>query len=114
MSRKHLHLLETILQNPMACNLHWRDVEAMILHLGGIISPSHGARFKVVLNGHEFFLHHPAHGNEVQRLDIKHLRHELIAAGITLAEEPGLATSDGAAGSAPRDEHGASGHALVD
>jgi hypothetical protein len=82
MSRKHQHLLHTILHDPMACNLHWRDVEALLLHLGASIAPSHGARFKVMLNEYEFFIHYPGHHNEVLRMDVKHLRENLLHAGI--------------------------------
>ncbi|MCL2021929.1 MAG: type II toxin-antitoxin system HicA family toxin [Betaproteobacteria bacterium] len=86
MSRKHRNLLDTILNNPPTCNLHWRDVEALLIHLGAVIEPNHGARFKVTLNGHEFFFRHPSHSSELQRLDVKHLRGELLAAGIDRAE----------------------------
>ncbi|MDR1849201.1 MAG: type II toxin-antitoxin system HicA family toxin [Zoogloeaceae bacterium] len=86
MSRKHRTLLDTILHNPVACNLHWRDVEALLLYLGATIEPSHGARFKATLNGREFFFHHPGHSNEMSRMEIKRLRGELIGAGIDRAE----------------------------
>jgi len=70
----------------MACNLHWRDVEALLLYLGATVEPSHGARVKVVLNGHEFFFRHPGHCNEMSRIEVKRLREELIGAGVDRAE----------------------------
>ena len=53
--------------------------------------PSHGARFRIVLNKHEFFVHHPHHGNEFAKPEVKHLRECLAAAGVTLSRyEEGL------------------------
>jgi hypothetical protein len=105
MSRKHRNILETILRNPVACNLHWRDAEAMLLHLGATVEPNHGARFKVVLNGHEFFFHHPGHSSELRRMDVKYLRGELIRAGMDRAETPDTRRHGGEGG-----EEGAGGH----
>ena len=49
----------------------------------------HGARFRVVLNRHEFFLHHPHNSNECSKQEIKHLRECLAQAGVTLAAYEG-------------------------
>ncbi len=85
MSHKHLHTLEQVFRDPISSNLHWREVESLLDNLGAQVEPNHGARFKVVLNGHEFFVHHPHHGNELQRQDVKHLRECLAAAGVSLS-----------------------------
>ena len=34
MSHKHLHLLRTIFQDPVSGNIHWREVESLLHHLG--------------------------------------------------------------------------------
>ena len=44
-----------------------------------------GARFRVVLNRHEFTVHHPHHGNELGKPEIKYLREHLAAADATLS-----------------------------
>ena len=85
MSHKHLHTLESIFHDPLPHNLQWREVESLLNHLGARIDPGHVARFKVWLNGHEFTLHHPHHGNELARQDVKHLREYLTAAGVSLS-----------------------------
>jgi hypothetical protein len=61
----------------------WREVESLLKHVGADIEPSHGARFRVLLNKHEFFLHHPHHSNEFGKQEIKHLRECLAGAGVT-------------------------------
>lgn len=83
MSHKHLHTLETIFHEPISSNLQWREVESLLNHLGATIEPSHGARFRILLNKHEFTLHHPHHSNELTRQDVKFLRECLANAGAT-------------------------------
>lgn len=83
MSHKHENLLRTIFQDPISGNIHWREVESLLNHLGAVIEPAHGARFRVVLNGHEGFLHHPHHSNVLGRQDVKYLREFLARARVT-------------------------------
>lgn len=79
----HLSVLKAIFQEPVSANIHWREIESLLHRLGAKIEPSHGARFRVVLNQIEFILHHPHHGNEFSKHDIKQLREHLINAGVS-------------------------------
>ena len=54
----HLNLLRTIFQDPVSGNIHWREIESLLHHLGATVEPSHGARFRVVLNNVETALTH--------------------------------------------------------
>lgn len=85
MSHKHAHLLASIFSDPPPANLHWREIESLLHHLGATVDPAHGARFRVQLNGREAFLHHPHNSNTCSRQDIKAVRELLLAAGVTLA-----------------------------
>lgn len=85
MSHKHRNVLQSIFHDPLPGNVQWREVESLLRHLGAEIEPSHGARFRVILNRHEFFVHHPHHGNEFGKPEIKYLRENLAAAGVTLS-----------------------------
>jgi hypothetical protein len=80
---RHLNLLLAIFQEPTSANIHWREVESLLHHLGGTIEPSHGARFRVVLNEVETILHHPHHGSECSKQTIKQLRESLAQAGVS-------------------------------
>ncbi len=80
---RHITLLRAIFQEPVSANMHWREVESLRHHLGAVIEPTHGARFRVVLNQVEFILHHPHHGSECTKQDIKQLREHLAQAGIS-------------------------------
>jgi hypothetical protein len=82
-SHKHLNLLRAIFQDPLPGNVHWREVESLLHHLGATVESAHGARFRVVLNRVEGFLHHPHHSNVCDKQDIRHLREFLAHAGVT-------------------------------
>jgi hypothetical protein len=83
MSHKHATLLRTIFHDPVSGNIHWREVESLLNHLGATVEPAHGARFRIVLNGKEIFLHHPHNSSTCNKQDIKLLREYLAHAGVT-------------------------------
>ncbi|MCX8087641.1 MAG: type II toxin-antitoxin system HicA family toxin [Rhodocyclaceae bacterium] len=85
MSHKHAHLLAAIFSDPPSGNIHWREVESLLHHLGAAIETGHGARFRIVLNGFEFYLHHPHNSSTCSKQDIKQLREHLARAGVTLS-----------------------------
>jgi hypothetical protein len=83
MSHKHTSLLRAIFHDPVSGNTHWREIESLLHHLGASVTPAHGARFHVTLNGFEDFLHHPHQSNVCDKYMIKHLREFLSRAGVT-------------------------------
>ena len=85
MSHKHRNVLQAIYHEPVSANIQWREVESLLHHLGAEIEPSHCARFRIVLNRREFFVHHPHHSNEFSKPEVKHLRECLASAGVTLS-----------------------------
>ena len=82
MSHKHQVLLRTIFEDPLPTNLHWRELESLLSHLGATIEPSHGARFKVTINQATDFLHHPHHNSDCSRDLVKQVRSLLAHAGV--------------------------------
>ena len=85
MSHKHANLMRSIFQDPLPANIHWREIESLLTHLGAEIEPSHGARFKITLNKVEAFLHHPHNSSTCSKADIKAIREMLAHAGVTLS-----------------------------
>jgi hypothetical protein len=83
MSHKHDNLLDAIFKDPVSGNIHWREIESLLHHLGASIVPAHGARFRVTYNEHECFLHHPHQGNVCDKSLIKYLREFLLRAGLS-------------------------------
>lgn len=85
MSHKHASQLRSIFHDPISANIHWREVESLLTHLGASIESAHGARFHVKLNRAEAFLHHPHHSNVCDRNLIKQLREFLAHAGVSVS-----------------------------
>jgi hypothetical protein len=80
MSHKHETLLRTIFHEPVSANIHWREVESLLHHLGASVEPLQGARIKVKLNGVEGILHHPHHSNTLSKDGVRQLRDYLSGA----------------------------------
>jgi hypothetical protein len=83
MSHKHENLLRSIFEGPVSGNVHWREVESMLVHLGAKVEPHHGASFRVVLNEVEGFIHHPHNSNTCTKQDLRHVRDYLVSAGVS-------------------------------
>ena len=50
MSHKHQSLLHAIFKGPVSGNVHWREIESLLIHLGVQLASHHGASFRVELN----------------------------------------------------------------
>lgn len=83
MSHKHEQLVRAIFADPPSNNLHWREVESLLQHVGAEIENIPGARLRVKLNRMETILHRPHHSNTLDRQGLKHLREFLARAGVT-------------------------------
>jgi hypothetical protein len=83
MSHKHENLIRTIFHDPISGNIHWREVESLLNHVGANIEQLSGARIRVTLNGVEGILHRPHHSNTLDRSGVKHVRGYLARARIT-------------------------------
>lgn len=94
MSKKQDKLLRSILEEAPGSNVHWREIESLLSHLGAQLEPAHGARFKVTLNAVTEFLHHPHHSSVCTRDHIKQLKVFLTQAGV---KPPVVAPADGEA-----------------
>jgi hypothetical protein len=85
MSHRHANLLRTIFRDPPSGNVHWRDIESLLKHLGASLESIAGARVRVKLNRAEDVLHRPHHSNVLDVSALKHLREFLARAGVTPA-----------------------------
>lgn len=83
MSRRHANLIHSIFHDPPSGNIHWRDVESLLKHVGASLEPISGARVRVKLNRMEDVLHRPHHSNVLDTTSLAHLREFLARAGAT-------------------------------
>jgi HicA toxin of bacterial toxin-antitoxin, len=83
MSRHYAMLIRSIFRDPPSANLHWREVESLLKHVGASLEPVSGARIRVTLNRMEEVLHRPHHSNVLEAKALLHLRRFLARAGVT-------------------------------
>lgn len=67
MAKKHLKTLEAIFANPVRSNIPWKDIEALLVAEGAVISEGAGSRVRIVLNGIRAVFHRPHPGKETDR-----------------------------------------------
>ena len=83
MSNRHVKLLEAIFRDPINANLHFREIESLLVHLEAKFASQSGAKLHVWLNGQEGVIHRPHHGHTLGKQDVKHLREFLARARCT-------------------------------
>ena len=83
MSKKHDKVLASIVDEHISGNLHWKEIESLLHHLGAELREGGGTRVLVTLNGMEITLHRPHHGATMNKTSIHQLRHFLAAAGLS-------------------------------
>lgn len=94
MSHKHEVLLRAIFHDPISHNIHWREVESLLTHLGAAVESASGTRVHIKLNRADSYLHRPHHSGTLDRNAVTHLREFLAHAGATPSQyEAGRAGS---------------------
>ena len=83
MSRHHASLIRSIFHDPPSNNVHWRDIESLLKHVGAELESLSGARIRMTLNRMEGVLHRPHHSNVLDAHSLLHLRGFLARAGVT-------------------------------
>lgn len=83
MSHKQENLLRALFHDPISGNIHWREVESLLRHVGADIEQLSGGRIRARLNGAEGILHRPHHGNTLDRSSVRHLREVLAHMRVT-------------------------------
>lgn len=80
---KHDRTLTSIFATPTQATIEWRDVEALMSHLGATKTEGRGSRVRFALNGRKLDMHRPHPGNELRRYAVKDVRDFLTQVGIT-------------------------------
>ena len=83
MSKRHANLIRAIFHDPPSGNIHWREVESLLGHVGATLEPLSGARIRVHLGRTESIVHRPHHSNVLDSSAILHLRQVLARGGVT-------------------------------
>lgn len=57
MSKKHQKVLSAIFSDHLSSNIHWKEIESLLIHLGAEFREGSGAGLVAIINGVEFSLH---------------------------------------------------------
>ena len=76
-------VIRQIFHDPPSGNVHWREVESLLRHVGAAIEQLSGARVKIHLNRMEGILHRPHHSNVLTVDALMQVRNLLARAGVT-------------------------------
>ena len=59
MNKKNQRTLEKIVERPERSDVLWKDIEVLIISLGGEVSEGRGSRVRIYLNGVRAVFHRP-------------------------------------------------------
>ncbi|WP_136061643.1 type II toxin-antitoxin system HicA family toxin [Pontiella sulfatireligans] len=59
MNKKHTRTLEKIIEKPERSDIPWKDIESLIIALGGEITEGRGSRVRIYLNDIRAVFHRP-------------------------------------------------------
>ena len=83
MPRRHDRTLAAVFARPTPANLKWRDVEAMLTHLGANLSTSSGGSMvSVTLNGVRAVFHAPHPSPDATQPTVRSVARFLAEAGV--------------------------------
>ena len=59
MNKKHARTLDKIIEKPERSDIPWKDIESLIIALGGEITEGRGSRVRIYLNDIRAVFHRP-------------------------------------------------------
>lgn len=84
MNSKNKRTLEAIFSDPIQSDILWKDIEKLILDLGGEITQGNGSRVRIKLNNERAVFHTPHPEKTTDKGAVKSMRKFLSNAGVTL------------------------------
>ncbi len=82
MNSKHQQTLERIVAKPERSDIPWKDIEGLIIALGGEISEGRGSRVRIHLNAIRAVFHRPHPKRVTDKGAVSSMRRFLKEAGV--------------------------------
>ena len=82
LSKKHRTTLSAIFAHPVRSNIHWRDIENLLIALGAKISEGNGSRIRIYLNDIIAVFHRPHPQKEIDKGAVNSMKRFLENAGV--------------------------------
>jgi hypothetical protein len=81
-NKKHERTLEAIFATPVQSSIKWKDIEALFVSLGAVITEGRGSRVRILLNEEEAVFHRPHPQKETDKGAVVSVRRFLENAGV--------------------------------
>lgn len=82
MNSRHVKTLKAIFERPERADIAWREIESLLVALGGEVSEGNGSRVRVALKGVRAVFHRPHPEKETDKGAVKSIRRFLQTAGV--------------------------------
>ncbi|MCW8930320.1 MAG: type II toxin-antitoxin system HicA family toxin [Gammaproteobacteria bacterium] len=82
MSKKHQKVLSAIFSDHPSSNIHWKEVESLLKHLGAEFREGSGAGLITIINGVEYPMHRSHHNTTMSKNSLHQLRKFLESVNI--------------------------------
>ena len=82
MSKKHQKVLSSIFSHHPGNNIHWKEIESLLKHLGAEFREGTGASTVAVIDGKEFTMHRGSHGSTLSRQSLHDLKKYLESVNV--------------------------------
>ena len=82
MSKKHQKVLSSIFSDHLSSNIHWKEIESLLIHLGAEFREGSGASLVITLNGVEFSMHRGHHNSTMSKTSLHKLKKFLESVNI--------------------------------
>jgi len=82
LSKRHQKTLAAVFAEPIRANIHWHDIESMLLALGCEAHEGSGSRVFFALNGIHFVFHRPHPQKEAGKRLVETVREFLLTAEV--------------------------------
>jgi len=81
-SKKHQKVLSAIFSDHLSSNIHWKEIESLLSHLGAEFREGSGASLIAIIDGNEFTLHRCHHNTTMPKKSLHQLRRFLESVNI--------------------------------
>ncbi|MCK5647810.1 MAG: type II toxin-antitoxin system HicA family toxin [Gammaproteobacteria bacterium] len=82
MSKKHQKVLSAIFSDHLSSNIHWKEIESLLNHLGAEFREGPGSSLITIINGVEFSMHRSHHKTTMSKSSLHQLRKFLESVNI--------------------------------
>lgn len=82
MSKKHQKELSAIFSDHLSSNIHWKEIESLLIHLGAEFREGSGSSLVAIINGIEFSMHRGHHNTTMSKKSLHQLRKYLESVNI--------------------------------